>query len=126
MVKKLLVLGHSVQVRYDADLDRLNELGNFTHSPPQITIGPHRGDNPDEVRSTLFHEALHAALAFSGWSELLKQIGADAEEGLVRLLESEVPKLYAQCYEGAPHNKRGNRKGRKAKGSSSSFVKPKS
>lgn len=39
------------------------------------------------AESTLFHEVIHAALAYTGHSELLEALGIRAEEALVLALE---------------------------------------
>jgi hypothetical protein len=39
------------------------------------------------AESTLFHEVIHAALAYTGHSELLESLGEKAEEALVLALE---------------------------------------
>lgn len=56
--------------------------GDFNIDKNHIRI--HQNQTIDEARATLFHEALHAALAISGQNEMLKE---DQEEALVRLLE---------------------------------------
>lgn len=44
----------------------------------------HQNCSIESARSTLFHEAIHAALAVSGQNEMLRE---DQEEALVRMLE---------------------------------------
>lgn len=44
----------------------------------------HQNCTPEQARSTLFHEAVHAALAVSGHNEMLKE---DQEEAIVRMFE---------------------------------------
>lgn len=77
---KLAILGIVYKVKY-VSLD--GELGNC--NPDTRIINIDKDQSVDDARSTLLHEALHAAFAVSGQSELFRK---DHEEAVVRMLEA--------------------------------------
>ena len=64
----------------------------------------------DQLTATIFHEAIHAVLHSSGWHEILKGVGDDAEEGLVRLLEHHLWPIAKQLAEWQRSKRRVSRK----------------
>lgn len=53
--------------------------------PDKNIIRIHQGVGVESAKQTLFHEAVHAAFAVSGQSELLKE---EQEEAIVRMIEN--------------------------------------
>lgn len=88
---KLNLSGHEIEVSY---VDRIEPpaMGDYMNSKIRIDLSEHKTEA--DLKSTIIHECLHAAIERSGWSELLRDISENAEEGIVVMLEkSLVPAL---------------------------------
>jgi Zn-dependent peptidase ImmA (M78 family) len=76
---KITVLGRAFEVVI-TNLKGLHGDCNLDKNVIRI----HQNCTPEQARVTLFHEAVHAALAVSGHNEMLKE---NQEEALVRMME---------------------------------------
>ena len=80
--EQVSVCGREVSITYQRDLDDCD--GCFYPDEAEIHVDLEASRDPDQI---LFHELLHAALAFSGVSDLLTE---SSEEALVSCLEQNI------------------------------------
>jgi hypothetical protein len=80
----LMIGGRKIRVILDDDLD---DHGMYVHDTKKISINPTKED----PLATLLHEAVHAALAVGGLSEILED---KLEEAVCRAVELIAPNIY--------------------------------
>jgi len=79
-----MIGGYKIRVVLDEEMD---EHGLYYHDSRKIVINPTKED----PLASLLHEALHAALAIGGLSEILD---GKLEEAVCRAVEMIAPNIY--------------------------------
>lgn len=82
--RSIRIGGRTVRIKQDIDLD---EHGRYYHMQKLIIIDPDKED----PHATLIHEAMHAALAVGGLTEMLD---ANLEEAICVAAEMLAPNIY--------------------------------
>lgn len=82
--KNIRIGGRTIRVKQDVDLD---EHGRYYHMQKLIIIDPEKED----PHATLIHEAMHAALAVGGLTEMLDP---QLEEAICVAAEMLAPSIY--------------------------------
>ena len=90
--KHLPVCGDRWSITTQADESDLYGEARLAAKDLMVNVACHR--TQAQALSTLAHEAAHAVFASTGWNELLKGLGENAEEGLARCIEHHLWPVY--------------------------------
>jgi len=90
--KSLPVLGEKVEIKYKENVYVSGDRTDGSYAPSSLTIEIDTTNDEDKQEATLLHEILHAILDISGHADVIDDL--KKEEGIVRVLERVIHKLY--------------------------------